>query len=689
MKFKIKNLKISNQKKLKIIFVFSFLLFTFYFIIGAHSAQAGFRMPPNSLGLVGYWALNDGSGTKATDYSGNGNTGTLTNGAFWGAGKRGGSLACDGTNDYASTTYTPSGLTDFTISAWINTGANSTEFPVSSRDASAANGIFILYENNGSGIEVGFSNAGNLTRKRSNTSLDVGVWHHVVGTHAAGATSMTLYIDGVSTGVSAESAASNPGNSGVLTFCRDGSSSTPLYFSGFVDDARVYSRALTGTEVTALYNSGVTKLREGSANGLVGHWKLDDASGTKATDSSGSGNTGTLTNFALSGAVSNWITGKRGGALDFDGTNDRITTGNISFPTTLSVCFWIYPKANAVSEIILHGTTAATQTGFEIYQTGLGVGLRGGSITNMTSGSILVLDTWQYICGSISGTTGNIYYNGSLSVTSGGLTAPQSSGNHLNIGSYEDGSYPFSGSLDDIRIYNRVLGSTEISTLYNSGAVTRNASTAGRGGNLTSGLVGHWTFDGSKLTTTTATDSSGSGNSGTLTNGPTPIQGKLGQALSFDGTDDFVDTASVSTYSFGTGDFTVAFWIKTTDVTGNILSRGSGVSAVGNWAIVLFFSNLYWQDAHGTTNLYNRSATSIIDGNWHHILIKRSGTTNTMYFDTVQQGASVTDNTNYSPTNIFRMGNGANGNLAGSIDDVRVYNRALTDAEVTQLYNLR
>ena len=57
---------------------------------------------------------------------------------------------------------------------------------------------------------------------------------------------------------------------------------------------------------------------------------------------------------------------------------------------------------------------------------------------------------------------------------------------------------------------------------------------------LTNGLVGSWTFDGPDMAVDTAFDRSGQGNNGTLTNGPTRTEGKIGQALNFDGSDDDV-----------------------------------------------------------------------------------------------------------------------------------------------------
>src|SRR3989344_3227356 len=77
----------------------------------------------------------------------------------------------------------------------------------------------------------------------------------------------------------------------------------------------------------------------------------------------------------------------------------------------------------------------------------------------------------------------------------------------------------------------------------------------------TSGLVGHWTFD--EGSGTTAQDSSGNNNTGILTNGPTWTTGKIGQALNFDGVDDYVDVANESNFDFERTDpFSISLWVN-------------------------------------------------------------------------------------------------------------------------------
>src|SRR3989338_9287108 len=80
-----------------------FILTLLFIFMPTHIANAGIiGKPPTNLGLVGYWSMNEGTGSYAGDASGNKNTGTLTGGPTWVDGKRGKALSFDGSNDYVS-----------------------------------------------------------------------------------------------------------------------------------------------------------------------------------------------------------------------------------------------------------------------------------------------------------------------------------------------------------------------------------------------------------------------------------------------------------------------------------------------------------------------------------------------------------------------------------------------------------
>ena len=90
-------------------------------------------------------------------------------------------------------------------------------------------------------------------------------------------------------------------------------------------------------------------------------------------------------------------------------------------------------------------------------------------------------------------------------------------------------------------------------------------------------------------------------------------------------------------------------------------------------------STFYWQYSYGVSNLYNNSASSILNGAWHHVAIVRYSGTNKMYFDGVAQANSSTDTTNYVTPSVSNYcigydysGGGNTGYLSAYIDDFRV-----------------
>ena len=218
----------------------------------------------------------------------------------------------------------------------------------------------------------------------------------------------------------------------------------------------------------------------------------------------------------------------------------------------------------------------------------------------------------------------------------------------------------------------------------------------------TNGLVGYWNFD--EGSGTVANDTSGSGNNGTI-NGASWIAGKIGSgALSFDGTGNYVNLGSPSSLDFSQENaFTISAWVYPDGAIGSyaaIFSRG-GVN-VGNTNTVYHLSSnnagTGWSAtiSDGTNLVINSALNTIVQRTWQHMTLVWNGTTLILYKD-----ASVIDSdTNVSFTGLWD-GNDASdryvnvgrdakngGHLwPGNIDDVRVYSRALSASEITDIYN--
>ncbi|UVT18916.1 MAG: cadherin domain-containing protein [Nitrospira sp.] len=217
---------------------------------------------------------------------------------------------------------------------------------------------------------------------------------------------------------------------------------------------------------------------------------------------------------------------------------------------------------------------------------------------------------------------------------------------------------------------------------------------------ITTGLLGHWTFDSN------ANDSSGNNYNGTLTNGAfvdgTDATDIVGIAkLSLDISNDYVDlSAHKGSFEF-LSQGTVAMWIKTTGTSADLFDIGKTTvnSSVASLWITgsgkLSFE--VWEN--NSAILRVNSVASVNDGQWHHVAATVNTSGNKLYIDGVQasvtysQGNSSTtafydDVTGINNMQIGRFSHSAGNGLyyTGLIDDIRVYNRALSSGDMGELY---
>ncbi|MEK7500082.1 MAG: LamG domain-containing protein [Patescibacteria group bacterium] len=202
--------------------------------------------------LVGYWKFDEGTGTSAADSSGNGNTGTLTNGPTWSstvpttAFTNPYSVSFDGTDDYVAigNSITSLGTTAVTVSSWVRTnsiGANQYILDAST-DGGSGNGLSVRIRDNGT---IRFWHYNAAANANSVGTLSANVWYHVAVTWDG--TTNRIYINGSPDGT-------NTGDSNSLGSIYQIGHSNVLggFFNGRLDDVRIYNRALSATEITAL-----------------------------------------------------------------------------------------------------------------------------------------------------------------------------------------------------------------------------------------------------------------------------------------------------------------------------------------------------------------------------------------------------------------------------------------------------
>ena len=259
-----------------------------------------------------------------------------------------------------------------------------------------------------------------------------------------------------------------------------------------------------------------------------------------------------------------------------------------------------------------------------------------------------------------------------------------------------------------MRIYDRALSAQEVRQLYALGAANiAHSNTV----TLSSGLVGYWTFNGPDInwTTNKATDASGNGNTGTLVSLATssaPVAGKLGQALNWLG-------SSIQNVNLGhpasllSPTFTVSAWVNWRGfVSGslqyyNIISDDNTASTRSNYSFALWRSGLaaagkpFCQFSDNSATYGSVTDSTVLPTNtWVLVTCTYDGAALKIYRNgvpTATTATSLVPSTQGTAINIGRDAytGGTNGeSWNGKIDDVRIYNRALSPQEIQQLYTM-
>ncbi len=686
--------------------------------------------------LKGYWSFNgkDLSGTTAYDRSGAGNNASSANGATITSGKVGQAASLDGNNDYYTiggsgvNKISPliNGASAATISVWMkpsaypSAGNSKRVFEGEIQNATA--GVFLeLYDSSGNIRVGGRSTTGDSFQSTTFPYPALNEWHLTTGVIDYANDTIYIYLDGILVKTTAVTFTSSVYVSGTPTTSIDTIGSNigvGSYFSGALDEVRIYNTALSAAQIKALYDQGQAdetntgkSQPQGTGNldsGLAGYWKLDDGSGTSAADTSTNGNTGTLTNGPT------WGTGQVGGAVTLDGTNDDIRIADsaaFDVGGAGSWCLRFYPTANASSTaLFMHD--AASGRGFTSYKwigayltsasAQLATYVRIGGVAYTTAetahGTGYYNNAWHHVCSTFNKQLPSnrlkLYIDGVLTSQADATNGDIDAGGYPVLGAWEDNAAYFTGSLDDVRMYNRDLSADEVAQLY------RLVSPSG----TDTSLKGYWSFNGKDVSGTTAYDRSGAGNTGTLTNGPTVTPGKIGQALSFDGTNDYVSVPTAASLRPSLP-LSFSFWVKPTTVSTaqGIFGMREAVQHDGYWSAIGSDGSLAISYGDGTAcdpagrRTKVTAASALVANQWQHVVgIIRGATDMTIYINGVDVGGtySGTGGTiSYVFTSILRLGShgGSSGcgaaYLNGSLDEVRFFNTALSAAQVQSLYN--
>ncbi|MFC1600714.1 LamG domain-containing protein, partial [Patescibacteria group bacterium] len=526
-------------------------------------------------------------------------------------------------------------------------------------------------------------------------------WQHVAIT-ADRDGFLTFYVDGDIAGSSnISSTASENWNRTSGTY-KIGLDRTAVdEFGGLIDETRIYNRALTPSEVQDLYRW---------APGPVAHWKLDENSGTSVYDNSGNGHNST----AFVGNTS-WIAGKHGSALSFDGANDHVTIADndaFTVPSGGQITVEAWIKLNKLNDAqIPISKMKGSNYEWSMQQTaanGAGGGLltsAGGGYLYAFSSQSLSADRWYHVAFTADTTSEEVYLyvDGVLSgtdTTPSGTQAPNGTAN-VQIGESDAGTGDFQGSVDDVRIYNYARTPQQIVQDMNAGHPAP--------GSPVGSAVGHWKFD--EGYGDTAHDSSPQGNNNDLggsgedcSDGGTPCptwtnDGKFGKALYFDDSSDYVEVADNTDYEFAAGQsYSISLWYQDDyDYPTNtgLVTKGYHDDSQNCPFYLLRIvpagqPSLNTRDGTCSNEETTTATTDVTDGNWYHIVALRDSDVNQtrIYVNGVLEDEKTTlDYQVGANSDPLVFMNHYNRYTGGILDEIYIFNSALTADQVKLLYN--
>jgi hypothetical protein len=232
-----------------------------------------------------------------------------------------------------------------------------------------------------------------------------------------------------------------------------------------------YGDVMSWSPATEVRFSAVSNGGGVSVPGIVGWWRFDETSGGSVSDSSGNGNAGVLYNGPV------WGAGKIGNALSFDGQDDYVQVPYRSSiaPQHLTVATWF--RAATFANVQWNATLVNQGAnewdngyyGMAVRTSGAPIAMLniGGGQANtyyLNAGAVSV-GAWHHVAMTYDNVTFKIYINGAQATSTTINRARTASSLPLIMGRRGDGGYYLKGTLDDVRIYSRVLSATEIAAL--------------------------------------------------------------------------------------------------------------------------------------------------------------------------------------------------------------------------------
>lgn len=674
---------------------------------------------------VGWWKMEEKTGTSTSDISGNTNTATLFNTPTWTQGKIGSGLSFDGNTQYANTPTTnfPAPASDsYSISMWVNP----TNIPSSGRNprlftynTDSNNGFAVVIGGAALNSKLGFSvKKGGSTYGASCASacMTTGTWQHVAAVFDSTTNTANVYLNGVrQTGADGLFGLGTSGSGFIAALSSGGGDSASAY-NGAIDNLKFYNYARSQKQIVEDVNEGLPVSASLGSQTIL--WPFNEMYGTTAYNS-------VLTQQTLTGVLGTgtsaptWIPAtncKINGCLYFDSGSDNVDGGDVAFTDALdqmTVSFWLDPLTLATNKSIISKNNAS-QKSFAIVtdasnsseiRVHIAATLAEADNTTYftTSGLGLSASAWQHVAVVYDGNQTapsriRVYKDGKeISGTyTGTIPTSMTSGptSVLRVGDDQSSTYTSLVSrIDEVKIYSGALNQYDVLMDLNNNSISSlggvittqdNASIIG------TAPIGWWKLDENQGTSQVS-DSSGNGWTLTMVSAPGWTVGKYGSALNFNGTQPNLKSVSLSAANVS-GPITVEAWIKPT-VSSQTYQPAEIVSKTAAgfyYRLEVFTGNVVRFRTFGVSNDILTSNGAVNVNQWNHLAAVYDGSNKYIYINgmlDISVAASGTMSTSADALFIGGYDGGTRSIWQGLIDDVKIYDYARTAAQVAYDYN--
>lgn len=446
------------------------------------------------------------------------------------------------------------------------------------------------------------------------------------------------------------------------------------------------------TRTLIISNAGNATLEfEISGGGNTNTFSLDDGLiayypfNGNADDESGNGHDGTVNGAILT--IDRFE--KADSAYCFDGMNDFINCGisdAFEMGASGSLSVWIRPKINTDASVVISkdGTGYNNDFAMGFYPHGLAYGPFAFTFNRTIEHDIPFLSTnvetgrWTHIVSEWDSDGMKLFVDGALVAENDTVCILGAGGIPLYIGQMQ-GIRFFNGDIDDVRVYDRVLSPSEVLELYREGDEGDD------------GLIAYYPFNGN------ADDESGHGHDGVVLGGVAyQTNGVVGRAVVFDGSTAKIQIPHADDLNLG-GPFSITCWMKSSgsNPNGALLAKIQSFTPRNGYLLAVnpdlnpdsirMIINKDWPTVHGIAS----STKNVLDANWHHVTATYDEEILTLYIDgRIEMQTAYTNGLtpNTLPLYLGWDPYGSDRYFNGQLDEVRIYNRALSEPEINELY---